>query len=153
MEPEFVKTHFRARSTVITNAATCAGCMRCELVCSLQHEGAIDLEKARLRVNRDPFEGLFTPQVCHQCSHPACLMSCKVGAISIRLSDGVVIVDENKCVGCGSCEKACPFAMIVVDSSREVAIKCDFCGGDPQCIRWCPVGALGIGKFGEEVSQ
>ena len=153
MELEFVDTHFRPRITVIANPDTCAGCRTCEVFCSLHHEGAIDLEKARLRVDREPFEGSFQPRVCHQCSHPYCMMACPVGAISISDPDGVVIVNEETCTGCGSCEEACPFGMIVVDTAKGIAVKCDLCGGDPQCVRWCPVSALGIGKFGEGVSR
>ena len=147
MDLEFVDTHFRVRSAVTTNPETCAGCRTCEVVCSLHHEGAIDLEKARLRVDRQPFEGLFQPRVCHQCSHPHCMMDCPVGAISIRDPDGVVIVDEETCTGCGSCQEACAYGMITVDASRGIAVKCDLCGGDLQCVRWCPVRALGVARF------
>ena len=150
MDLEFVDTHFRIRTSVITNPDTCAGCRTCEVICALHHEGAVDLERARIRVDRKPFEGLFKPRVCHQCSHPHCMFACPVDAISIRTSDGAVVVDDQTCTGCGTCEEACPFGMITLDPSKEVAFKCDLCGGDPQCAKWCPVSALGVGKFGKE---
>ena len=138
---------------MITNPDTCAGCRMCEVACSLHHQGAVDLEKARLRVDRDPFGGLFQPRVCHQCSHPFCMVACPVNAISIRNTDGAVIVDEETCTACGSCVEACPFGMIAVDDTRGAAIKCDLCGGSPQCVQCCPVSALGVGKFGEGVRK
>jgi len=36
----------------------------------------------------------------------------------------------------------CPFGAIRYDSDRKQVIKCEFCDGDPQCVRFCPTGAL-----------
>jgi Fe-S-cluster-containing hydrogenase component 2 len=50
-------------------------------------------------------------------------------------------VDEKLCVGCRMCTMACPFGLIVIGLNQK-AIKCDLCGGDPECVKACTYGAL-----------
>ena len=54
------------------------------------------------------------------------------------------VVDEKKCIGCGTCAKNCPWGMIQVNPETKKAVKCDFCGGNPQCVEWCPTDAITI---------
>lgn len=46
------------------------------------------------------------------------------------------------CIGCRACMVACPFEAAFYDSGADVVVSCDLCGGDPQCVRYCPSGAL-----------
>jgi carbon-monoxide dehydrogenase iron sulfur subunit len=48
-----------------------------------------------------------------------------------------VILDEEACDGCGACVDACPYQAVQVDEERGMALKCDLCNGDPQCISVC----------------
>ena len=52
------------------------------------------------------------------------------------------LVDTTKCVGCGMCVHACPFGAVGFDKDRGRPFKCDLCGGDPLCVRFCEPGAL-----------
>jgi len=52
----------------------------------------------------------------------------------------LVEVDSSRCIGCGACAEACPFGVIHV--LRGIAIKCDLCGGDPECVKHCTPNAL-----------
>lgn len=54
----------------------------------------------------------------------------------------VLIVDKDRCDGCMACVKACPFDAMRFDQARRQAIKCDNCGGDPQCPTVCPAHVL-----------
>jgi Fe-S-cluster-containing hydrogenase component 2 len=53
-----------------------------------------------------------------------------------------VFIDAEKCNGCGLCAEHCYLGMIRMDRESGKALKCDLCGGDPACVRYCPVGAL-----------
>lgn len=122
----------------------CTGCRFCELVCSLTHEGVVNRRKARIRVVRN---GIMNdvPVVCTQCvacGDDCCAEACPENAIS--MVDGVLIVNEDECDGCGACERACRYGAIRV--VEGLARKCDLCGGDPVCVKFCPLGAL---KFEE----
>ncbi|NIS13566.1 MAG: hypothetical protein GWN18_15955 [Thermoplasmata archaeon] len=54
---------------------------------------------------------------------------------------GAVLVDDNACIACGSCGRACPFHVIWFDD-RERPRKCDLCEGDPACVRYCQLEAI-----------
>ncbi len=151
MSINYTELHFRKRKSLTADSKVCAGCRTCEIICSLSHEGSIDIRKSRIIVKSNSFKGSFTPRICHQCSDFPCFYACPEAAIRIDPDLGIVLIDEKKCVGCRECEKACPFKIIRYDEQKEKAFKCDFCNGDPQCVRWCPVNALGIIEFGGEI--
>jgi Fe-S-cluster-containing hydrogenase component 2 len=71
-----------------------------------------------------------------------CVDSCPKGAIGRNRKTGAVVVDEEKCSGCGLCVLSCPLGILKVDRVTHVAIKCDLCGGDPECVKRCPEKAL-----------
>ncbi len=149
----FSETNTRSRKSVVANSLACTGCRTCETVCSLIKTGRIFPEEARLHIDRQPFEGRFVQAVCHQCSIPYCLNACPVDAIGISSKTGAVLIDEKTCDGCGLCQEACPYGMILFDEHEQKAYKCDLCGGQPQCVKVCPMNALGIAYFEKEVSK
>ena len=153
MALDFTEVHFRKRKALFANAKTCSGCRTCETICSLTQEGMIDLERSRILIRANPFRGSFLPMICHQCSDAPCLYACPESAIEIERSNGVVVIHQGKCTGCRFCEGACPFKAIRFDEERNRAFKCDFCNGDPECVKWCPVNALGITQFGGETAK
>ncbi len=150
MKMNFVEMNTRNRKSLVANPLACTGCRSCESVCSLIKTKQLDLDKARLHIHRDPFQGRFVQKTCHHCSIPYCLQACPVDAIRISEKNGTVILDPEKCTGCAACQKACPYGMIVYDPEQKKAYKCDFCGGNPQCVRMCPMNALGIATFEKE---
>jgi len=117
------------------------------VICSLTHEGCVDPEKSRILLKSNAFKGSFIPVVCRHCSDAPCYYACPEDAIEIDAVDGTVKIREEKCTGCRSCETACPYKVIGFDTDRQKAFKCDLCGGDPQCVDWCPMNALGIVSF------
>ncbi len=144
----------------------CAGCGYCEISCAEYHEGDAG-ETQRNRLTLRPvlqFAGLSalaanapgwpqplssakfgeysTNEFCRQCASPECLDACPEKAISVDPGTGARVVNEALCVGCGTCVEACQWGMIHVDPDTEKALKCDFCGGTPQCVAWCPTGAI-----------
>ncbi|MGM0689129.1 MAG: 4Fe-4S dicluster domain-containing protein [Bacillota bacterium] len=95
---------------------------------------------------------LNRPLVCTQCENPFCMHSCPVEAISKSEKTGAVLIDKERCTGCGNCEKACPDGMIQLDVSGK-ADKCDLCDGDPLCVQYCVPKALKLVELREVASK
>ena len=155
MEPEHLeqsKILFRKRKTVIPNPESCSGCRICQMICSLTHEGAIDIEQSRIQVSSDPFKGISTIIVCSQCHNAPCYYACPESAIKFAQTNGSVVIDKERCNGCRLCEKACTFNAIQVSKKDHKAYKCDLCNGNPECVKWCPMNSLGTSMYGGELT-
>lgn len=150
MGREFTQVQFRPRKALAVEPKVCSGCRTCEVICSMHHEGKVDLERARLFIKANPFTGSFLPQICRQCPDTPCFYACPESAIEIQAGDGTVIIHQERCTGCRLCGEACPFKGIRFDRADRKAFKCDFCQGDPECVKWCPTSALGVVTFGGE---
>lgn len=123
---------------LVVDAKVCTGCRYCEIICSMHHEkNSINPQKSRIRVKSDLLRGDDTPKVCHQCGKPPCISACTVGAIQMDSQLHIPLIVPEKCTACKACLEACPFGEIFFDDERNVAIKCDLCYGDPQCVRFC----------------
>ena len=81
-----------------------------------------------------------------------CLKVCLGGRLPPEDS-GAVLIDRAKCTGCGLCAEACPVCAIVMDKQAGIARKCDLCGGDPACVRYCPTGALELVILGGDKDE
>ncbi|MFQ6081282.1 MAG: 4Fe-4S dicluster domain-containing protein [Candidatus Bathyarchaeia archaeon] len=78
------------------------------------------------------------PIVCRQCAKPPCVEACPVDAFIRDAKTGVLLISEELCIGCGACAEKCPFHAITMHPDKDIAIKCDLCGGDPACVKFCP---------------
>lgn len=120
----------------------CTGCLQCEMACSLENERVFNPAKSRIKVFDFHEEGRFVPYTCTQCDEAWCLHACPVEAITLDKATGAKVVDEATCVGCKVCTIACPFGTINYNSATGKVIKCDLCGGDPECAKACPTDAI-----------
>ena len=135
-----------SRMYIVSDSASCGGCRRCQLVCSLFHYGECNLELASVRVTKNVFSGEYEVETCRQCKEPRCLAACPVGAIYLNDKTGAFVIDEKNCTGCGLCAEECPFDMIGYYSEKNINFKCDLCGGDPQCVNICSYSAVKLAK-------
>lgn len=130
---------------IVVNVDKCTGCGVCELVCSFKHHDEFNPIKSRIHTVLFWQQMIGIPVLCYQCEEAWCAKICPAGAITIEKDETtgatLVTVSEEKCVGCKMCMLACPFGSIVV-SDKGYAEKCDLCGGDPECVKFCLSGAL-----------
>lgn len=126
---------------ISVNPEKCVGCRLCELACSLKHTREFNPIRARIQVVG--FEELFSfPLMCFQCEKPFCKDVCPTRAIRRNPTTGVVKVSKIRCIGCRMCTVACPFGNIEFSIIERTAVKCDLCGGEPECVLFCPTMAL-----------
>lgn len=91
----------------------------------------------------------FVTSACNHCEHPACLAACPTNAIFKR-DDGIVLIDQDKCIGCKYCIHACPYGAPQFNSATEKVEKCTFCvhrldaGFEPACVTTCVGNALHV---------
>ncbi len=120
----------------------CTGCRMCELVCSVKHEGVSNPARSRIKIVKWEWEGRYIPMACQQCQSAPCMAVCPVKAISRDEELNRVVIDYDMCIGCRMCVAACPFGAMSFDTLARKVIKCDFCDGDPQCVRFCDTKAI-----------
>ena len=127
---------------LIIDHEKCTGCRQCEMVCSVFHTGASNPSRSRIRVIKWEHIGVYLPITCQNCEKPFCTEVCPTKACHIDLKRHMVLIDKNKCIGCKTCILACPFGAPFFDKVECVTVKCDYCDGEPQCVRFCDVGAI-----------
>lgn len=120
----------------------CSGCRMCESACSLYHDKVFNPTRARINIVKWETAGLYLPMVCQQCETPLCEVVCPMHAIKRDEETGAMLVDHDLCVGCRLCIMFCPFGGINLDPKTGRVLKCDLCGGDPVCVKFCEKEAL-----------
>jgi sulfite dehydrogenase (quinone) subunit SoeB len=111
-----------------------------------------------------PAMTLHFPRSCLHCETPACVTVCPTGASYKRAEDGIVLVDEDKCIGCQLCSWACPYGAREYSAVEGVMKKCTLCVDriynenleeserQPACVQACPTRARHFGDLGDPES-
>jgi len=164
-----------------TDTSVCIGCKACEVACkewnqlpaddkgflgeSLDNTGELSGSTWRhvKFIDNVPDETmgegngkafLLMSDVCKHCQHASCMDVCPTGAI-IRTEFDTVFIQEDVCNGCRYCIAACPYDVIDIDDSRNVARKCTLCydrlqgGMEPACAKACPTDSIQFGPLDE----
>jgi len=142
----------RAMRRIFASEDVCLGCRLCEVYCAVRHSKSGDIIKAMTREVPKPMPRIVVNEAgptsfalqCRVCEEPMCVQSCISGAMR-KDPDGVVRVDEERCIGCWTCVISCPYGAIGRGTAeRPVALKCDMCPGldVPICVANCPNEAL-----------
>jgi Fe-S-cluster-containing dehydrogenase component len=104
------------------------------------------------------------PRSCLHCADAPCVTVCPTGASYKRAEDGIVLVNEDACIGCGLCAWACPYGARELDAAQGVMKKCTLCVDRihdealpeadrvPACVRTCPTGARHFGDLADPES-
>ena len=146
--------------------AGCTGCKACQVACQDKHGLRPDVRWRRVvEVTGGGWtrrEGAwlhdtrtwYVSVACMHCERPICVEVCPTKALAKR-ADGVVAIEEQRCMGCRYCEWACPYRAPAFDAVRGVMTKCDLCrdhleqGRAPACVEACPVRVLTLADLDE----
>lgn len=129
--------------SLVFTKKNCMGCHACEVACKQEH--GLGVGPRLVRVIEKSSD--FIPVYCHHCAKAPCKEACAVEAIS-RNEQGIVLIDNDLCIGCRECIDACPFGAMQFEDKLEIAIKCDLCierlldDKRPACMSVCPTGCI-----------
>ena len=137
---------YQAQKMLVLDLTRCTRCDECTRACADSHEDG----HARLLREGLRFGDFLVATSCRSCHKPYCMDGCPVDAIH-RRGDHLEVVIEDHCIGCGLCERNCPYGSIrLVANPRfggdgpalagfRQANNCDLCnGGEPFCVAACP---------------
>jgi len=128
---------------LVVDQQKCTGCRLCELVCSVFHTGTSNPSRSRVKVVKWEDVGFYLPMACNHCEKAYCVEVCPTKACHREPeNNNRVTIDKKLCIGCRTCIIACPFGHPFFDVQERVTVKCDYCDGDPQCVRFCDVKAI-----------
>lgn len=164
----------------------CVGCHACVVNCKewntsgygapLADENAYGADPSGSWLNRvhsyevtseesDISRTVHFPKSCLHCEDAPCVTVCPTGASYKRAEDGIVLVNEDWCIGCGLCAWSCPYGAREMDPAEQVMKKCTLCvdriynenlpeeDRQPACVRTCPTNARHFGDLGDPNSE
>ena len=141
---------------VYVNEEWCLGCHLCEFYCAFANSGmtymvlALTGKPIYPRIHVEGDERITYAVSCRHCQDPICVKSCIAGALSKQ--DGVIRLNQEKCVGCFTCVLVCPYGALA-PNENGVMQKCELClrntSGEPACVKGCPNRAIVYEERGE----
>lgn len=145
----------------LVDLSRCTACKACEIACKNRNKLSVGPRLRRVNsLQRGKYPDVSVANLsmaCMHCGKPACEAVCPTGAITKRSEDGIVVVDQEKCIGCHYCFFACPFGVPQYGADGTM-VKCDLCkdfleiGKEPACVSNCFYGALHSGTM-EELAE
>jgi len=144
-----------ATQAMLIDLDKCVRCDDCVRACAAAHDG-----NPRFTRQGKTFDHWMVANACMHCIDPVCMIGCPTGAIHRTAQGGTVVINDDTCIGCGTCANSCPYGNIRMVEIRDPAgntlrdddlrpiqkaTKCDLCDsqpGGPACVRACPHDAL-----------
>ena len=146
---------------IVIDASRCIDCKACMIACKVENNVPEGYWRNWVRTLWDRGAGRkseFQPGQCMQCDTPSCVAACPVNA-TYKQTNGLVVIDPKKCIGCGNCVTACPYGARYRNSARQITDKCDFCahrlrrGEKPACVITCPTKTRTFGDLNYPQSE
>ena len=168
------------RLGLVIDLDVCVGCHACAVNCKEWNTGGHPAPLTDVRPYDDDVAGVWLnrihgfevgdggagrtvhfPKSCLHCADAACVTVCPTGASYKRVEDGIVLVDEDLCIGCKLCSWACPYGAREYDADGGIMKKCTLCIDRiyndnlpeverlPACVSTCPTSARHFGDFAD----
>jgi tetrathionate reductase subunit B len=152
---------------MLVDIRRCIGCQACTISCFQENampEGCFRTLVAAYSIRLSEQPGMqpagtyLLPRLCNHCDKPACVSVCPTGA-TFKREDGIVVVNNRRCVGCAYCIQACPYDARFINPATNTTDKCTFCvhriqaGLLPACVETCVGGARIFGDANDQNSQ
>ena len=163
---------------MVIDLRRCDGCRKCTQACHDAHDVPDGQEWIKVYTRTENGGSFYFPRPCMHCENAPCLKVCPVGA-TFRSKDGLVLIDEDRCIGCRYCMAACPYDARSFNwgdpeqsdagpdlsptptrghthHRRGIVEKCTFCahrvdqGELPACAVGCPMKAIYFGDANED---
>lgn len=184
--PEEVEARRRKKTKkwgLVVDLDKCTGCTGCAIACKSEFDTRLGVFRSQVvdhehgkypKVKRD-----FLPWLCNHCENPPCVSVCPVEPSDAKFNgvkfkkratykrpDGPVLVDQDRCIGCGQCVMNCPYNARFFDPGKKAggnsdanpASKCDLCvhrldaGVVPSCVNTCTGRARIVGDLNDPKS-
>ncbi|MBF0274539.1 MAG: 4Fe-4S dicluster domain-containing protein [Nitrospinae bacterium] len=168
----------------LVDIGKCIGCGKCVKACrtennvpadffrtwveryliSFQHEVFTDSPKGGeegfqpKKIKGEVEKGFYVPKLCNHCSNTPCVQVCPVSA-SYKSPENFILVDKERCIGCGYCVQACPYGSRYISPNSHTADKCTWCyhritkGLQNACVQACPREARLFGDLNNSKSK
>ncbi len=149
------------RYAMAIDTKKCVGCSDCVVACQIENnvpEGFCrDWVVEAVSGTYPSLQLEFRSERCHHCANAPCVRCCPTGSSHI-VEGGIVLVDPDKCIGCGACIASCPYDARYPHPDGYVD-KCTFCvhkvrkGEQPACVSVCPTNCLYFGDLDDPNSE
>ena len=146
---------------MLVDVRKCIGCQACTVSCIQENvvpEGSfrtvVSTYSVKVNDSVQPAGTYVLPRLCNHCDEPPCVPVCPVSA-TYKRADGIVVVNNERCVGCAYCVQACPYDARFINHETNKADKCTFCahrveaGLLPACVETCVGGARIFGDLND----
>ena len=150
------------RYGMLINTKKCVGCYACRMACQMINK--LEPEEAFIsykEIEQGTYPSVYAetvPVQCMHCENAPCQQVCPTHA-TYTTDSGVVLVDEEKCIGCKYCMAACPYGVRIQIEKTGVIEKCRFCwyegepGNPPACVGTCITNARIFGDLDDPNSE
>lgn len=164
---ELLKNYpYKPHYSMLIHQDLCIDCERCVEACNKTNHVSEE-EGYRTRIlQKDMPDAIgqsreFIPVLCNHCNLPQCVRVCPTRATYKDKTNGIVMMNVAKCIGCLTCQEGCPYNARYFSEEKKAVDKCNFCWDtriskgekDSACAVACPAGVRIFGDLSSPASE